>query len=178
MPKRAPAPQQRQYLHQWHRRGIVLALLVQPSDWFGNGKAHEYRQQDAGRAHYQEGHPPAKELIEPAACKKAEQNTDTHTHRVKADRAGPLPGSENIRDNRVRRRAATGLPYPDTDAGQQQLGKILHETADCGHEAPQEQRKSHDIAPVGAVGPACDRYPGCHIEGGEGEARQQTQLPV
>ena len=75
-------------------------------------------------------------------------------------------------------RAAAGFADADADAREEQLKVVLHETAEGGHAAPDEQREGHDVAAVAAIGPARDGDARGDVEDREGEARQQAELAV
>lgn len=66
----------------------------------------------------------------------------------------------------------------DPDPGQQQLPEVGCSAAQRGHQAPDPERQRNNIAPGADIRPASDWHTHGHVEDGEGETAEQTQLPV
>ncbi len=85
---------------------------------------------------------------------------------------------EQVRQHRVGRGTAAGLPDAHAHACDEQLPEILRQPADGRHHAPDEEARAQDQTAAAAVDQACDRQSEDDVEQDEGEPDEITDLHV
>ena len=81
-----------------------------------------------------------------------------------------------IRNDRVRRRARSGLANTDAYSGRQQLPEVDRKAADRGHRAPDGNGGRYDVDAIIAIRPTGNRDAAKDIKNRERETRQQSEL--
>ena len=71
--------------------------------------------------------------------------------RINAEGGGSVFSREIVRNHRMRGGRAACLANANADPGNEQMPKVLGEARECGHDTPDGERASNDVAAVAAV---------------------------
>src|SRR3546814_13156496 len=86
-----------------------------------------------------EGDTPAPQVVDEAADDQPQKGPDRDAEAIKGDGRRPLRGLDRIGDQRMRRRRAARLPYPDANAREEELDVIMRHSTQDGHRS--EERR-------------------------------------
>ena len=182
MAKRPPLPERVQHLeHARHGRplGNRPRNAVGHPPWrLLHRQPEDQGDHDAGHAREGKRHTPTEVLVAPAAEGGAERRADRHAQGVDRECGAPSALRKVVRDERVRRRAASSLANRRADARGEQHRVVHGHAEDGGHGAPGRDGERQDVAPARAVGPRGDRDAHERVEQGERDAGQHTHLKV
>src|SRR3546814_10222555 len=110
------------------------------SDWSSDVCSSDLSHQDARHANEHEGDTPAPQVVDEAADDQPQKGPDRDAEAIKGDGRRPLRGLDRIGDQRMRRRRAARLPYPDANAREEELDVIMRHSTQDGHPRPDSER--------------------------------------
>ena len=121
-------PEKSQHLQESRWRRVAARLRHAPRRLLDE-QAHEHGEQQAWEAHDHEGRAPVEHLYEIGAADGADENAAVYAERIDRKRGGALLNREDVGNDRVGRRRASGFADPDAESRHEQLGKVLRRPA-------------------------------------------------